>query len=394
MNNNKEQESPTRPATAPKRVSGGIVIKAKKKKRKIQQTKSSVSSLLVNQEAQSSSGVPSILTSVPSHREEDNNQCDKPPKSKHDEFDDDTDEFDAGDVPSDALMCLQTYTRPPSGGMSETCAYCPIFTHDQDGASSTHAVPFLPKHILLHILNVTSKNNATSSRTTHLEQEIKQLASSSKIRLLQLHGTAGRGSDGNDEEDIAVLETPSYVAAAEMALQSHFSSQSTTVQHKYKMSTILSWLTTALLPHFAGKIWFSSGALDNFYDSPQNDNYSQRQLEDMIQQLVHTGILMPRRGAASGGGGYWFSLPGLGKTSKSIVDGRMNLMKRVQSSQYKEKKRSVLEQEIGRIKQKGGKRAGGGTELSGKFVVLDLLAKGLVHIHTTSTGEQFVRLMT
>ena len=53
-----------------------------------------------------------------------------------------------------------------------------------------------------------------------------------------------------------------------------------------------------------------------------------------------------------------------------------------------------LEQEIGRIKQKGGKRAGGGTELSGKFVVLDLLAKGLVHIHTTSTGEQFVRLTT
>ena len=118
----------------------------------------------------------------------------------------------------------------------------------------------------------------------------------------------------------------------------------------------------------------------------------------MIQQLVHAGLLLPRRGVGpsnGGGGGYWVSLPGLGKAAKSIVDGRTSLLRRLKSSVYKEKKRSVLEHEIGRIKSTTAmtKKKNNKLEQSGKFVVLDLLAKGWINIHNTCTGEQFVRLV-
>ena len=118
-------------------------------------------------------------------------------------------------------------------------------------------------------------------------------------------------------------------------------------------------------------------------------------MEEMIQQLVHAGVLMPRRGVGpSGGEGYWFSLPGLGKAAKSIVDCRTNLLRRLQSSLHKEKKRSTLEFEIGRIKSSSTTKTNKNKlEQAGKFVVLDMLAKGLVDVHKTCTGEQFIRLV-
>ena len=434
MNNNTGDKGSIRPSgAAPKRVAGGLVIKAKKKKKTNHQKSTPRNNDADNQ---STSVVPSILTNIPAqHHEEDQNPSKA--STKHDEFED-TAAFDEDeDVPSDALLCLQTYTRSSYyvGGMSESCAYCPIFTHEEQGdgsvdngsgSISTHAVPFLPRHVLNHLLQTSSTNNyETISSRTRIEQEIKQLALSNKVRLLQLHGTAmnmgsnngcdGRG-DGNDDEDIAVMEITSYLAAAEMALQHYFQAQSTSVQHTCKIRMVYSWFTTILLPYFSGKIWFSAGALDSFYEhvmaSPKmvhschavdtsttkiHRQHSLSQMKEMIQQLVHAGLLLPRRGVgpSNGGGGYWVSLPGLGKAAKSIVDGRTSLLRRLKSSQYKEKKRSVLEHEIGRIKSTTAmtEKNKNKLEQSGKFVVLDLLAKGWISIHNACTGEQFVRLV-
>ena len=478
--NCREKEEPTtaRPSPAPKRVAGGIIVKSKKKKKKkIRHNAGAGASIAPSVSV--SSRVPSILSSVPNHSSEEDSRKSEQPTSKNQssEFDDNDDDFDNEelfDAPSDAMMCLQTYTRSSSsvgGLMAETCAYCPIYSYEGGGSNSnsnnnggtrrctsSHAAPFLPRHVLLHLLDPSTSNNSSSSSCanvstrTHVEQEIKQLASSNKIRLLQLHGTAASSSagwkgDGNDDEDVALMETAAYETAAEMALQSYFQGgQSETLMYTYRVEMVHTWFACMLLPYFAGRIWFSSGSLETFYEyaiaishqTQKNDNmittatngstatatatatatlssprvkqYTMTQMKGMIQQLEHAGLLLPRRGvgatAAGGGDGYWFSLPGIGKASKSIVDGRTNLLRRLKSSYYKEKKRSVLEQEIGRVKRQdhptsssssSGTTTSSGTkrklEQSGKFVVLDLLAKGWVSVHKTSTGDQRIRLV-
>jgi len=422
-------------AAAPKRVSGGLVLKAKKKKKRRVQSSSSTrrGQYAADPSSSSLSGVPSILSSIPAKNEEEQRGQKLAPE--HDEFGDDGFEDDV-DVPNDALLCLQTYTRAPSGGMSETCAYCPIFTNeredgrgaDLDGGNrgaSTHAAPFLPKHLMLHLLNnaQSSENGASnnintsmSSPIAHIEQQIKQLASSNRIRMLQLHGTAAAGSgggavgwkgDGNDDEDVAIMETSTYEAAAEMALQNYFRGESVTVRQAYRVEMIHSWLISIFLPYFAGKTWIASGALDAFHDdavaNSKKKNFSTNkinaknqftasQMKHMIKHLARAGLLLPRRGVGPGGGeGYWFSLPGLGKAAGSIVDGRASLLRRLRSSKYKEKKRAVLEHEIGRVKRNDGARKNR-VEQAGKFVVLDLLAKGWVSVHATCVGDQFIRL--
>ena len=410
-NKGKDATEGSNSTRVPKRVAGGIVVKAKKKKKtKCTSTQKVSESKVVGA---SSTAVPSILTNVPTHHEQDNCNNNNQPKAtlKSDEFDD-TAEFDDNNVPSDSLLCFQTLTQSTSfGGMSETCAYCPIYTHNEDGSGSrsTTAVPFLPKHILLYMLNKSSKTLNTNTQT-HIEQEIKQLAISNKVRLLQLNGTAmisnstgigGCRGDGNDEEDVAIMEFSAYNVASKIAIEKYFQDQQSAAaslqQHISKVDAVHTWFTTVLLPYFAGKTWFSSGALDDFYNNV-NNLHSLKQMEEMIQQLVHAGVLMPRRGvgpSTGGGEGYWFSLPGLGKAAKSIVDGRTNLLRRLQSSLHKEKKRSTLEFEIGRIKSSSTTTTTTNKnklEQAGKFVVLDMLAKGLVDVHKTCTGEQFIRL--
>ena len=93
---------------------------------------------------------------------------------------------------------------------------------------------------------------------------------------------------------------------------------------------------------------------------------------------------------------YRVSLPGLGKAAKSIVDGRLSILRRIQSSKFKEKKRSTLEQDIGKPDgtndELGQRNDDNAMMQSGKFLVQDLLAKGAVYIHETCTGEHFVRI--
>ena len=94
--------------------------------------------------------------------------------------------------------------------------------------------------------------------------------------------------------------------------------------------------------------------------------------------------------------GYWFSLPGLGSTSKSIADGRVAILRKLRSCKYQEKKRSILERECGHFKEDGSDGATSKKKAciqqSGRFLVLDLLAKGLVLLKKTSSGEHFISL--
>jgi hypothetical protein len=447
----------TERSSAPKRVAGGVFLPISKgKKRKRQQstppaaatsssTKSSSGGVEINVTANNQlsssatvdtssstiqranhSTIPSILTSIPS---KDSAVSSKNPYHAHnstrgDEFEIDADEHDA-DVPCDTLMCLQSYTRSPNG-RSETCAYCPIYTASKETdttnavpttsingtrrtISSTHAAPFLPRNVLFYILDTpkTTTNNTSSSSRSRTNEEIKQLAMENKVRLLQLHGTAvsrnglGWRGDGNDDEDIAVMEWCSYEETVRMALRCYFSLETRQVEEE-RADAIYSWYTALLLTYFAGRTWFSLSSLKEFVDSTQKTNRSNSkrnfpldEVHGMIKELVHAGLLLPRRRfGLNGGEGYWFSLPGLGNAAKSLVDGRLAILRRIQSSKFNEKKRSVLEQGYGGKKiSRSAEETKGDIQQYGKFLVLDLLSKDWVTIHETCNGVQYVRLV-
>lgn len=371
------------PSSVPaKRVADGIGLVVKKKRKRIPSAASVTASL---NSASISRNVPGILSSVPDNSHalssEDRVKSKQPTKSD-DEFDDGT--FLLNDpMPNDTLLCLQIHTRPKHGTTSETCAYVPIFTVsdansvDTKRSISTHAAPFLPKQVLLHLL----PNHA------HTNEDIKQLAAANKIRLLQLHGTAvarnglGWRGDGNDDEDVAVMETCAYEIASRMALDFHLKSE-------VKAECIHEWFASQLLPSFTGKTWISNSSLESFIQSfATRKSDGTNQFNNMVKELTDAGLLLPRRGIGPNGGeGYWFSLPGLGKAAKSIADGRLSILRRIQSSKFKEKKRVVLEHEIGQPKDNGS------CVQAGKCMVLDLLAKGVVVIHETCTGDHFIRI--
>ncbi|KAL3796092.1 hypothetical protein ACHAWO_003248 [Cyclotella atomus] len=381
---------------SPKRVEGGADLIVKKKRKRTQQSCTSNNA--------ASSNVPSILSSIPDSSRALLSETHAKTKSAAaaDEFGDDS--LLLASLPNDTLMRLRAQTRPTNGMATEACAYCPIFTvskqeDDSSKKNSTHAAPFLPQQVLLYL----SSNHAQTN------EDIKQLAAANTIRLLQLHGTAiarnglGWRGDGNDDEDVAVMETCAYKTAARMALDAHFGCDT------QAESTYL-WFTSVLLPSFCGKTWILSSSLESFIEDAAaaappvlstnsditNKNTSgQRwtaiQMNSMVKELSHAGLLLPKRGLGlNGGESYWFSLPGLGKAAKSIMDGRLSILRRIQSSKFKEKKRSTLEREIGRPDSK--MKDSNTYVQSGMFLVLDLLAKGMVHIHSTCTGDQYVRI--
>ncbi len=61
-------------------------------------------------------------------------------------------------------------------------------------------------------------------------------------------GTSGWRGDGNDDEDVAIVETSVYVAVAEMALQNYSRVDSSAVKQAYNTGTVDLWLTSILLP--------------------------------------------------------------------------------------------------------------------------------------------------
>lgn len=429
-------------AIHPKRVAGGIVLggKKKKKKRKVVSTAETTT-------GDRSSSVPSILKSVPPHEEVDSASL---PKAAAVDYDDDGFEelLSANDdeIPTDTLICLQSYTQAPTSGggmISESCAYCPIFdSNNNNNKSCTHAAPFLTKDVLLHILDAKDSTACSSTSRMQTEKEIKDLAARNKIKLMQLHGTSiatftktntasstavassskedsmkfsnsgvtGLRGDGNDDDDIAIMEIGAYETAVKMALlQCHSSTLSHEEQQTFNVDIISDWFLNQLVPYFAGKTWISSSALHSFIQTYRVKEYwSVEGMERIIHELTMAGLFLPRRGLGGSGGmdGYWFYLPGMGNASKSIANGRVVMLRKLKSCKYQEKKRTILESEHGVFKDGSSssisdaldnswgsaKKKKVAIQQSGKFLVLDLLARGLVILKQTSSGEHFIGL--
>ena len=401
------QRSKDNGCNSPKRVAGGIGVVMKKKRKRPHPSSHDRSDRSDN----SMVSVPSVLSSLPDNSRVLSSKAreqTKRPKEYDNEFGDDSHLLEASNgMTNDTLLCLQAYTQPKNGMASESCAYCPIFTvsnvpveAETKRRCSTHAAPFLPKQVLIDISSNHEQTNA----------DLRRLASENKIRLLQLHGTAiamnglGWKGDGNDDEDVAVMETCAYEVASKMALDAHFNST-------VKAEPIYIWFSTCILSNFTGKTWIRALSLETFIESfakkrgkyvevnsSSSSSWTIAQMKSMTKELIDAGLLLPRRGLGlNGGEGYWFSLPGLGKAAKSIADGRLSILRRIRSSKFKEKKRSALEQEIGRpINTPNGlgsmKDRNAHYSQSGKFLLLDLLSKNMICIHETCTGDHFVRI--
>jgi hypothetical protein len=360
--------------------------------------------------------------------------------------------------------------------MSETCAYCPIFSSSTDGDTNDAtcgAAPFLTRGVLLNALVGVGPSSSSSKgyhddddddeyerKRAHAEQEARRLLASDVVRPLRLHGLAAGLEEGDDdeEEDAAMMETSVYVDASGMALEcaaarsssSSSSSPSMTTQHEataMPWEEVFAWFSHILLPRFAGRTWATSCELEGSREGEINRgkkddtssyaiardadirdrresttrtdgsrcHYSATQRRVMIQQLTRAGLLLPKRHVNPGRGDcqghdydqYWFSLPGLGRAAGSIERGRANVLRRLRSCPNGEKGRTALERDIERsisARRAWQCDAGGnddgvikrGKEMryhqSGKFVVMDLIAKGWIRIHVTCTGEQLVRL--
>ena len=389
-------------ASLPKRVAGGVIIRTNKRKA----TKTLAIDLHDNDGRTSST---SLLSSL--NRKNNVHSISTIPRNDNlrnvDEFDSNDDDDDDLDIPSDAILCLRTYTGSGivtfnAGGagpgiMSETCAYCPIFgvnsNHDEALPVLCAAAPFLTRGVLLNALvGHDSRDESHSDKARKRmksEREIHNLLTSDLVRPLHLHGISA-AFDDDEDDDVALMEMNIYVDASRMALDQHFSASSSSVMNSPK--DLHDWFVSALLPQYKGRTWF-----------PSYDNLD-KTAKCMILQLTHAGLLLPKRDVGCDNrNGYWFSLPGLGKAAHSIEEGRANIIQRLRSCPHNEKKRTELEHDIERSiverrtwrresERSGRKKKKSLYSQSGKFVVLDMLAKGRVKIHVTCIGEQFVRL--
>jgi len=396
-------------ASLPKRVAGGVIVRTSKRKA----TKTLAIDLHDNDGRTSST---SLLSSL--NRKNNVQSISTIPRNDNmrnvNEFDSNDDDDDDLDIPSDAILCLRTYTGsgivtfnkggagPGIGVMSETCAYCPIFgvnsNHDEALPVLCAAAPFLTRGVLLSALvghdshdeshSDRARNLISSRKRMQSEREIHNLLISDLVRPLHLQGISV--AFGNEEDnDVALMEMKIYIDTSRMALEHHFNTSSSVMNSPKDLHD---WFVSVLLPQYKGRTWF-----------PSYDNLD-KTMKCMILQLTHAGLLLPKRnGGCDNHNGYWFSLPGLGKAANSIEEGRATILQRLRSCPYNEKKRTALEHDIEqsiverrawrREREEGGRKKKKPLySQSGKFVVMDMLAKGRVKIHVACTGEQFIRL--
>lgn len=384
----------------PKRVAGGVIIKTNKRKAKL-----ITKTLTIEHDNDGHASSTSLSKNTKNNVHVNSRNIDELFDSNYD---------DEHEIPSDALICLRTYTGSNGivylngvgagpGLMKETCAYCPIFSnHNETLPALCAAAPFLTRGVLLNALTGhdsrdgerhldKARNLIASRKQIQAEREIHNLLLSDLARPLHLQGiTASIGDE--EDDDVALMEMNIYVNASRLALEHHFNTSSSVVT--FSKDQVHDWFVSVLLPPYRGRTWFPSSSYDNL----------DKTFKYMILQLTHAGLLLPKRGiGCDNHNGYWFSLPGLGKAANSIEEGRANILQRLLSCPYNEKKRTALEHDIEQsiVERRawrkesegvGGKKKKSLYSQSGKFVVMDMLATGRVKIHSTCTKEQFVRL--
>ena len=325
------------------------------------------------------------------------------------------------DVPCDTLLALRSLLSKGAA------AVCPLRSNADAG------LPFVLKPMLHHALlsSVSSQSNqGKGNDATNIEETNKVLSAGAAtgvtveldglrrdnvVRLLQLQGTGGVEDSGND---IAILETTSF----EQGIRDAFALLEDADDARGTKQTFSSSRNDLRLYSNDLCAWFISN-LSSWNQAFVNYDVIAASLATLptpcrnppcvIDYLVGIGLLLPRRASSAStrpsDRSYWFTLPGIGKASKSIADGRQRVLNKIRRSNYGEIKRSVLEAgmmppsrrfepgkslvahptDSHKLDQQGSSTID--VAMPAAFCIRDLLSRGQITIHETPAG-QFVRV--
>jgi hypothetical protein len=348
-----------------------IVVPSRKRKRKLQVASTSASSA-------AKGSLPRILTAPTgrilssSDRLEKNDlvQPDQEPECLHASYWNESHDGDeeAFALPCDTLLAIRSLVG------NDCCVHCPLLDHDHDTA-----VPFVLKHMIPYTLHSSASKNATlmnrklsAAAYTDTAMELAELGRNNQIRQLHLQ------LSGHDESNICIMETHHYIQAIWNATTSYSKTEA--------MMEVVNDIVTkfvASLSEWTGT-YITTEELELIFHSRRKPSKHDTDVgnEKPVEILVSMGLLLPRQRLAQTGSSssFLFSLPGLGKASTWIEEGRTVVCRRIQRANYKEFKRSTME--VGRLCNGA---------LSCAFCIRDLLALGRLRLTQTPSGE-FIRL--
>ena len=321
------------------------------------------------------------------------------------------------DLPCDTLLALRSLVSKGAA------AVCPLRTN-----TTTAGLPFVLKPMLHHALlssvslqpnpergnggtNVEETNKILSAgAATGVTVELDDLRRQNIVRLLQLQGTGSVEDSGND---IAIMETHFFERGVRDAfvLLEEVDDDHITKQAFPSAGDDLRQYSNDICQWFLDNLSSWNQAFVN-YDAIHLSLASLtapcRYASRVIDYLVGIGLLLPRRASSAStrlsDRSYWFTLPGLGKASKSIAESRCRVLNKIRRSNYGEIKRSVLEAgmmpssrkfEPGKslVAHNLDQQGSNSVELAmpAAFCIRDLLSRGQITIHETPAG-QFVRV--
>ncbi|EJK72891.1 hypothetical protein THAOC_05530, partial [Thalassiosira oceanica] len=215
-------------------------------------------------------------SSPPRRRREARNPAGSP-RAAGDEFDGLLDDDVASE--SDALLVLQSYTSPPSG----SCGLCPILRPGAVGAGSTvECVPFLTRRVLLRLLTAGPSPSAAGA-----EAQVREMMRDGRAVGMQLLGTAD-GGDGNDPDDVAVIEAGAYLHAAGGALADRTAGRGGRGATSPGNGAAVEWIGEVLIPALRGRPYLPSDELEGL-DACR------------VEELLEAGLLTPRPADIGGG---------------------------------------------------------------------------------------------
>eukprot|EP00978_Attheya_sp_CCMP212_P009453 scaffold22356_cov53-Attheya_sp.AAC.5 len=349
-----------------------IVVPSRKRKRKLQVVSTAASSA-------AKGSLPRILTAPPRQILSSSDRLEKKVPVQSDQEPENLDasywneshdgDEEAFSLPCDTLLAIRSLVA------NDCCVHCPLLDHyDHDSP-----VLFVLKHMIPYTLHSSASKNATlmnrklsAAAYTDTAMELAELSRNNQIRQLHLQ------LSGHDESNICIMETHHYIQAIWNATTSYSKTEA--------MMEVVNDIVTkfvASLSEWTGT-YITTEELEEIFHSRRKPSTHDTDVgnEKPVELLVSMGLLMPRQRLAQTGSSssFLFSLPGLGKASTWIEEGRTVVCRRIQRANYKEFKRSTME--VGRLCNGA---------LSCAFCIRDLLALGRLRLTQTPSGE-FIRL--
>ena len=290
------------------------------------------------------------------------------------------------EVPSDTVLTMRALAQRHATGILRLVS------------PGCQPIPFLLLPMLQSSLLSTSEDGqgdqkASAMASTGVSVDLERDCNKYQIRKLQLHGTQDK------DQDVAVLEYDDFTRCVWDALpistvplegDTFASSTEGDLSRLIELFLICCKehtntyirdvdLTNSLEAAYMkiNKLDKASGKSD--LSSHLGDEELRMKSHSWIDKLISMQLLIPRLSSSIGTAkSYWFTLPSLGAASRELCQCRTQMLVKIRRSSQKEIKRMKLE--------------ASNTVMPGPFLVTDLLARGVVKLKETPSG-QFVKII-